>query len=453
MAISSPGVGSGLDVNGIVSQLMAVERQPLLRLDQKEAQAQAQISAYGSLKSALAELQDSLSTLKEITTFQATKATASESEILSVSSTTSAVTSSYNVTVNRLAQQHKLGSSEFASDATFGGVAGDELTVTASGKSFTLDLSTAMTLSEIQQAINVESNETGVAAGLITGDGGNQTLVLTSGETGYDNRIEIAFGGTIDAATFNFAMLNHDEEGVVLASENELDASMTVDGVAVTRGSNNIDDVVEGVEFGLQGLGQSSVSIGRDSSVAESAVQAFIEAYNGVKEQLANARTNGISNSLFRGVEAQLRGVLNNSLGSLGEYAYLSEFGITSSAGSGELELESEKLISALEENRESVIAFFSDEDSGFAVGMENMLEGYLKSGGTLDSVVRGANDKVDSIERSRDSMERRLEMIEQRYLDQFGALDTLMANMTTTSEYLASQLDMLSNMVSNQNK
>ena len=225
MPISSPGLGSGLDVTSIVSQLMEVERQPLVRLDGQEALVQAEISAYGNLKGGLSSMQSSLTKLQDALTFQSTTAASSDSAVLDVSSDTDAVTSSYSVTVNRLAQQHKLGSSEFASTASFGGSAGDVLTLIVGAKSFTLDLSSAKTLSEIQEAINVDGNQTGLTAGLITGDSGNQTLVLTSGDTGYDKRVQLSFGGMLDANTFNFSMLNRDADNQLLATENELDAS------------------------------------------------------------------------------------------------------------------------------------------------------------------------------------------------------------------------------------
>ncbi|MCP4994179.1 MAG: flagellar filament capping protein FliD, partial [Gammaproteobacteria bacterium] len=99
--------------------------------------------------------------------------------------------------------------------------------------------------------------------------------------------------------------------------------------------------------------------------------------------------------------------------------------------------------------NPDSIIGFFSDEDNGFAVKFDTLLEGLVQSGGTIDSIVEGTNTRIDGFERSRESMERRLVAIEQRYLRQFGALDTLMASMTTTSEYLGRQLDMLDNLVS----
>ncbi len=453
MPISSPGLGSGLDVTGIVSQLMAIEQQPLTRLNQKEAQAQAQISAYGSLKGGLSSLQSAMTKLMDAATFQATKSSSSDSDVITVSSDTDAVGSSYNITVNRLAQQHKLGSSEFASSTTFGGMAGDELTLTVGSDSFTLDLSTAMTLSEIQSAINVETNGTGVTAGLITGDSGNQTLVLTSGSSGYDHRVQLSFGGSLDANTFNFSMLNRDASDQLLSGENELDASLTVDGVSVTRASNSVTDVIEGLTLNLQSIGQSNISINQDSSVAKSAVSGFVKAYNDMNDQLSTLQGSGASGSVLRNIENQLRGMLNTSLTGLGSFSYISQLGVTTNSDTGKLEFDSETFVTAMEGASQSVIDFFGDEDGGFATKFDGLLEGFVKSGGTIDSIIDGSNSRIESIGRSRESLERRLENVEARYLRQFGALDGLIASMTTTSDYLASQLDILSNLTTGNKK
>ena len=366
--------------------------------------------------------------------------------MLGVSSGSDAVTSSYNVTVNRLAQQHKLGSAEFAATATFGGSTGDALTLTVGTESFTLDLSSAKTLSQIQAAINVDSNETGITAGLITGDSGNQTLVMTSGETGYDNRMQLTFAGALDSNTFNFSLLNRDSDNQLLATENELDAALTVDGVAVTRSSNSISDVVDGLSFTLKEAGQADVEISRDTSIAVNAVKGFTTAYNQLKDQIAASGGLGVSGGVLRNIESLMRGVLNNGLSGLGEYAYISQLGVTTDSETGKLQLDSAQLISALEENPDSVVGFFSNEDNGFSSRLDALLDGFLQSGGTFDSAINSAKSRVSSIERNRDSMTQRMDAIEQRYLKQFGALDTLMASMTTTSEYLTTQLDAISN-------
>ena len=106
--LQSPGIGSGLDINSIVSQLMTVEQRPLLQLNEKEVEANAEISAYGNLKGALSSVQSSLGKLKEAGTFEATSASSSDEGVLTVSSDSDALASAYDIIVNRLAQRHKL---------------------------------------------------------------------------------------------------------------------------------------------------------------------------------------------------------------------------------------------------------------------------------------------------------------------------------------------------------
>ncbi len=442
-SLSSPGIGSGLDVAGIVSKLMEVERQPLLNLNNKEAKVQAEISGYGSLKSSLSALQTSTEKLGDAGTFKATKSTSSDSDIFSVTSTDEAVTSSYDITVTRLAQQHKMGSTEFADTATFGGAADDALTLTVGENSFTLDLSTEMTLSEIQAAINVDGNATGVTAGLITGDSGNQTLVLTSEKEGYDNRAQLSFGGAIGAGTFNLSTLNKDENGDLLASESDLDASLIVDGATVTRSSNSIDDVIDGLTIDLKAVGSAKATVSLDPSVATSAVSNFVTSYNNLKSQLSNLGST-VGGGVLRNIENQLRSAMNTPISGLGEYDYISEFGISTNVDTGRLEFDSSVMTTAMEDNPDSVVNFFSDSDAGFATKLDTMLEGFVETDGIIDTILEGASARVRQIGISRESFENRLVGIERRYQKQFAALDTLMVNMNTTSEFLDRQLDAL---------
>ena len=447
--IAAPGLGSGLDINGIISKLMAVESRPLAKLDQKEAGYQAEISGYGSLKSSLSRLQSALDALKQAETFQATTGSSSDDSVVDLSTDAGLVPARYDVTVNRLAQYHKTGTSAFPAGQTFGGSAGDSLTITSGSRSFTLDLSTAMTLEEIQAAINVEENQTGITAGLITGDGGNQVLVLNSGESGYDNRVQLSYGGTLDAATFNFATLNRDADGNLLASDTELDASLTVDGVSVTRGSNDIDDVINGVTLHLKGTGPATLEVAEDPGVAVKAVQGFVKAYNELQDTLSGLSQGMLSgSSLVRSVEGRLRGVFNHAFTGLGRYGYLAELGITTDKDTGKLQLDSGRLEQALADNPDSVAAFFSDEDKGFAAQVDRVVDGFIGSGGVIDRVVKGVNRSIDRIGDQREALQRRLEMMEKRYRDQFNALDTLVAQMNNTSDYLGRQLDALANMI-----
>jgi len=453
MAISSPGLGSGLDVNSIVTQLMAIEERPLTQLNTKEATVQASISAMGSFKSALSSLQSSLTALGKEDTFRAMSTKSSDSAVLTATSTSSSTAASYSVTVNRLAQAHKTGSAAFADTATFGGTAGDEMTLTLDDKSFTLDLSTAKTLQQIQTAINDELNTTGATAGLITGDSGQQTLTLTSDSVGFDNRVQLSFGGTLNASTFDFSMLNRDGEGVLIATENELDSSVTIDGVSVTRSSNSITDAISGVSLDLKSEGSADVTISADSTPATSAVSSFVNSLNDVLAQTKSISSSGSGNrSVMRSIEIQINSILNTELKGVGSFSYVAELGITTKEGGG-MQLDSVDLTAAMQDDLESVVQFFSDENSGFVTKMDGVLDSFLRSGGVIDGIVDGAENEVTQIERSRSLLEQRLVSTEARIRSQFESLDTLMSSMQTTSNYLTTQLDSLSNLISGNKK
>lgn len=450
MAISSPGIGSGLDIGGIISGLMEVEKLPLNKLDADEVEIHAEISAYGSLKNTLSTLQSSLVRLQDADTFLATSAQSSNEEVFTVSSDSEAVSSAYDVTVKRLAQRHKLGSAEFAASDLFG-ADGDELTITSGGETFTLVFAGAMTLADIQSAINVEANTTGLSAGLITGDNDKQTLVLTSGESGYENRVQLSFSGTIDPEPFNFSTTNRDADGNLLKNDSELDSSLLIDGVAVTRSSNSINDAVSGLTLNLVKQGRALVTISQDPSVATDAVNEFITAFNDLETQFSLTGGTLSGNSVLRRIEARVLGALNTAQPGSGAFSYISQLGVTTREGGG-LQLDTDKLLSALDDNLDSVIAFFSESANGFAVRLDELVTGFVETEGVIDSMVDTANDRIARIETNRASLERRLELMEESLRSQFTALDALVAKLSTTSDFLTSQLSSLSDLFLDRN-
>ncbi len=121
MAISSPGIGSGLDVNSIVSKLMAVESAPLTEFDNKTASYQSQVSAFGTMSSALSNFQSSLSSLTSIASFQALTTTPADATVVSATAKSDAQAGTYRVNVSQLAQAQTLASGGYkSSSATIG---------------------------------------------------------------------------------------------------------------------------------------------------------------------------------------------------------------------------------------------------------------------------------------------------------------------------------------------
>jgi flagellar hook-associated protein 2 len=446
MAISAPGLGSGLDISGIVSQLMQVERLPLNRLINREATVQAQISAVGSLKSAVSEFQSAVARLAEEDTFEAIETSVGDPDVLSVSADSDAALGGFSVEVLRLAQAHKQASEAKGSADMFGGGVGDELVITAGAGSLTIDLSTAKTLSQIREEI-VSATGADVSATLIdeTGDGSSLRLVLSSTETGYDNRLQLSFGGAIDATTFGFSTINQNAEGVTLteAELDQLDASFTLDGFTLTRSSNTVDDAITGVNLELKQLGATTVSVSRDSSGIGQAAGDLVEAYNALSGDLSELRQGALGNdSLVRQVEQSLRSMLGRSFSGLGAFRTLNDFGI-SFTREGTLEFDQSALDAAVTADRSSVEVFFRGE-GGFASRLDDVLSGYLDSSGIIDARVDGLNARVDDLQDQQARWEVRLIDIEERYLAQFSALDSLVAQLNNTSAYLTQQLQNL---------
>jgi flagellar hook-associated protein 2 len=337
-----------------------------------------------------------------------------------------------------------------ASTATFGGGAGDAITFTVDTTDFSVDLSTAKTLAEIRDEINGSGNTTGITANVISGDGGLQSLVLTAADSGYDQRIQQSYGGSIGAGTFGLDTINTDSGGAPLAADTELDASLTVDGISVTRGGNSIDDVVSGVTLNIVAEGSTTISVAQNDSGVVSAVSTAVSAFNAALSAVGGSaqQTSGASRGLLRGIETQLRNVLNASVKGLSSnYSTLTEMGITTLA-SGQLSFDSSVLTDALQTDRTGVKALFTDTATGFAVNFDNVLSGMTKSGGVLDSLVEGLNTQIGNLATRRVGLQNRLDQTETRLRAQFTALDQLVASLTTTSNYLTTQLSSLSSIL-----
>ncbi|MES2153171.1 MAG: flagellar filament capping protein FliD [Pseudomonadota bacterium] len=225
MGISSPGIGSNIDVNGIVAKLMAVESQPIAIIDKKAASYQAKISAFGSLSSAVGAFQGSLSSLTSVATFQAVSATSANTDILVGSATSKAVAGVYSVNVTQLAQAQTLTSNGLASISTAVGLgvsttlsfqlgavsagsfglagtalAGAVLTggisngaLSINGTAIATD-STTRSAKALAEAINAKSATTGVSATAATTNT-SATLFGSAGASSFGD-IDTSGGGT-----------------------------------------------------------------------------------------------------------------------------------------------------------------------------------------------------------------------------------------------------------------
>jgi flagellar hook-associated protein 2 len=459
MAISSPGLGSGLDINGIVSSLIAAEEAPTTnRLDQKESTFQAKISALGMLKSSLSSFQSSLTTLKDITSFQKRTTSSTDSTLVAASANESASEGSYSVSINRLAQIHKLGSAEHLDTATFGGGAADTLVITVGTKNLTIDLSTAKTLAELNTAINsaADSAGVGVTSTIITGDGGIEKVTLTADSAGYDNRVQIGgtIGGVVSETVLGLATLNTDADGVPLPTDAELDAQIVVDGLTLTRSTNSVSDVISGVTLNLKEVTTSpeTISVSLNTGSIKTAVNSFVDNYNKLMATMdelsavdtkAGTRSVLLGDVTLRAVEYALRNELSNTVsGVSGSFNSLSSIGITTQRD-GSVKLDSAVLDKAIDDNFNDIGQLFASSD-GVANRFDSLMSAYASSSGIINTRIEGINTSIDEIGNQREVLARRLAKLEARYFSQFSAMDLMVSQLQATSTYLTGALDNL---------
>jgi flagellar hook-associated protein 2 len=431
---------------------MDVERQPLQRLQIKQLTLQAQISAYGQLSSSLSNFQAAMEKLGSVSALKLFNGTSSNPDVVGVTTSDSPDLGSFGVEVVRLAEQHKMATKEIQDTDTIGGRrSNDALNIqvgTDPAKTVTVDLSTAKTLDEIRTAINDDPNNPGVTATILNGDNNNQKLILTADDSGAENALTISTSGRVRPEHFGFETLND-----IGGNINLLDAEINVDGYNITRPRNEVSDVISGVTLNLVSADPGNthtVEIGQDLGAAQAAVKSFADAFNDLRAQIKSLRNGelGADNSLIT-VERQVFSVLNSSITG-GTYSVLSEVGL-SMQKDGTMTLDNTELEAALQADLDGVAQLFGADGQGFANRLATLADSWLSSDGLIDSRQDGLKARVDDLVDRQIAFERNLERVEARFLAQFTALDGLVAQLQSTSQFLTNQLASLP--VANQNQ
>lgn len=445
MSISAPGLGSGLDVKSIVSQLMEMERKPLVALQGRATTYETQLSAYGQLKSALSTFQTAMRGLNDLSDFQKFTATSSNESILTAKTSTDATAGEYNIQVDRLAQAHRLATSDQSKTAVLGGNAGDALTVSIDNFSFTIDLSGGMTLSQLNTAINNAPGNPGVRGQVVDVDsaGTTQRLALSSPATGYAHRVELSGAGSIDPATsFGFATTNRDSSGALISDLTQLDSALSIDGISVTREENTIMDLAPGLTLNLTGAAPGktvNLKVGQDATGITESVQAFADAYNTLMQTITDLGAGDLKgDGSVRMLQNQIRGVLNSGT-TAGTFSHLAQAGLSLDKY-GKMQLDSGDLKQALSADAESFAKLFANTGTGYAYKFDNMVTTLLGYQGLVQSKTQGLEKSIKTNEDDQLDMESRLALIEENYNKQYTALDSLVATMSSTSSYLTQQ-------------
>jgi len=446
--ISVPGVGSGLDINALVTQLVAVERAPAQnQINQLRSLVLSRISALGGLNAALDGVKSAFTALSDGSAFTRRTATSGDTAVLTVAAASAAVPGQFAVEVIALASAQKLASGVFASASTVVGTG--TLTVSANGKSsaLTIDASNS-SLAGIRDAINAAADNPGVDATLVVGTAGTQ-LVLSARSSGVAGAISVtASGGNggLSALTFVAGGLAN---GLTQITAGQ-DAQAKIDGIAVTSAGNTISSAISGVTLSLVSAKPGTpvnVTVAVDKAAATSAIGNFVTKYNalvGTSLQLAsfNATTGSagplLGDSTLRAVRNDLSQALATRTTGTG-LSSLSDIGIRVGLD-GTLSLDSTALTKALDAGQQSVATLVS-KNGALGTALGKVFDRFLGAGGTLVSRSASLNSTQVALDKQQAQLDLRIAATETRLRTQFTALDSLLSKLQSTSSFLTQQL------------
>lgn len=442
------GIGSGLDITGMVKQLVAAERAPAdSRLNRIESSAKFKLSALGTVSSAFSGLQTALTALQASNAFDTRVARSGTEAVVAASAGKGTPNGSYEIDVQALATASKwLGNQPVPAAQVFGA---GKLTLALGAESVEIDIAAGSSLADVRSAINEAGRGKGVQASLITSNDG-QYLSVSSDRTGAANAISLAFSeGGAELQT----LVGNLQQRTAAA-----DAVVSIDGLLINATGNKVTDAVPGLTLDLKTLGASTVTVTGDAGASRKVVQDFVNAYNTALAAIGASTRYDASNNTpsaltgdaqMRGASGQLRSVMGGLLGDLAAAGLdaatlgLQTRGYPSSDGS--LVLDAARFDAAMAANPDKLRSAFNG-DAGFAGRLKTTVGSYLGSDGAFTLRSSSLSAQIKDVATQRAALDLRMDAVGNRYKAQFVAMDAMVAQMTSTSSYLAQQIAALPN-------
>ncbi|MHA6494554.1 flagellar filament capping protein FliD [Pseudomonas borbori] len=443
------GIGSGVDIDQIVKAMVGAERAPKdAQLKRLESATTSRISSLGTLKGALSEFQTALKSLNDLSLFDTRKATSSDTAKVTVSASKTALAGNYSMEVTTLASASKIASGSVAGTSAAAFTTGGKLTVSLGTDSYDIDVADGATLKEVRDSINTTLKDQGISANIVTDPVANTSrLVLSSNKTGAGKDLTLSADGA------GLQALVTDMPAALSVAAN---AKFKIDGLELESATNSVSGVIEGVTFDLVKAeeGKSvTVTVGDNTSAVKDSLKKFVDSYNKLIST-TNSLTSVVS--VGEGKEPVTGGLVGDSsirnllsgirteIGSPanGELRALTDLGITTQKD-GKLKIDDTKLDAALKENYDAVGAFVTGE-TGLMNRLDGRISGYVKSGGVLEQRVSGLQQTLSNVDEQKTALNTRVASIQARLYSQYNAMDSLVGQLSRTSDWLAGALSSL---------
>jgi flagellar hook-associated protein 2 len=453
--VNTLGAGSGIDVKSLAQSLVDAEKTPRKeRIDAKIAQSEAKITGFGAVKYALSDLKAAFSKLNDASDFSAIKPSNTQPSAFAVSPSSTAESGSYSIEVLQTALAQRTASSTFSDRATPLNV----ISPATTGTAFTLNLTvngddkgdisvTNPTPAGMVSAIN--GAKLGVTAQLI--NTGTSYQVVVTGESG---------------AAKAFTLTSQDSQGdalpdVSFSSELQTaqDARLKVNGLTLTRSSNTINDVLDGVTIDVftATSGAARLDLNRDTTNIKDNIRGLVTAYNDFEASLKilGDRESEVEEfggalageNLLQTLRSQVRAMITDTSSTPGTTIQAARNVGLSIDRNGKLNLDETKLDTALQDNFAEVSTLFSAgtnnqsiyslEAGGIAGDAVNKIEKMLRSTGLIETKSRNASSKIIAYKEELAVLEERMDKLLNRYMAQFSLMESIVGNSNSTRDGL----------------
>ena len=460
--INFTGLASGLDTDSIIKGLMEAERQPLNRLESDKVYFQKRLEAFKVFDQKLSALNSAVDALDLNSDLRQSQVSLSSEEYVTASAT-SATEGSYEVSVKQLAQAQKSVSSSAYDSQTEQVFGTGELTLTsgdgvvsegAAGTAYTIDITEDNnSLTGIMDAINAGSDEHGVSAAIVddgSDEGGRYYLMLT----GADSATEFTLESSLSGGTETLSMAP--------PTQTAQQAVAYIDGIEVTSETNTIENALNGVTLNLEavspddgsgGLETTTLMVDTNTDAVLQKMGAFVNAYNDAVSFVSGQSRTGdsqggilLGDSGLNSVKRRLQSLLTTQVEGNDSYAALSQMGLSTNRD-GTINFDANVMNEAISEDFEEVTRLIAGDDN--VEGIFKEYKSYLSSmtnsrTGLYAGRQESLEQTIDRIDEDILTMEARLDKREQMYLDKFAALEQMVSEMNSQSDYLTQQMDKL---------
>jgi len=447
--ISSPGLASGIDIKGIVSQLVELDRAPLQPLQRTASSLKSELSIYGSLKSMVSTLGDAAAKLSTSSGWSGVMASSSNATAVGATAAAGASATSLSIEVQQLARAQSAASGAIP---TGSGVGGGTLSIQV-GSGAPVDLvieAGSDTLTDVARQIN--EAKAGVSATVLR-DASGERLLMRSTETGTTNSFTVGVSGASPGGLDRLAF-GPSVAGGATQTQAAQDAMATINNVAITSSSNTLSDTVEGITLTLSQVTTAAVEIEvkADQDAMRKNVQSFVDEYNALNNLLtestkynAESKTAGSlqGDSTARGLQNALRAMMRSVTAS-SPFSRLLDVGIEAQQG-GKLEIKADKLDAALG-NMDGLRSLFITTSTdptaqGFGLKIKTFADGLLSATGSLSAKTESLQGAIKRNTTEQEKVIDRASRAETRYLARYNAMDAAVGRLSGLNAFVTQQI------------